>query len=69
MLESRHPADAICQAAERLGADMICLGTHGRTGVAKAVLGSKGTWGFLMRKVQEQVNKMKAPEAKRPVGP
>jgi nucleotide-binding universal stress UspA family protein len=40
VLESRHPADAICQAAERLGADMICLGTHGRTGVAKAVLGS-----------------------------
>lgn len=40
VLESRHPADAICQAAERLGADMICLGTHGRTGVAKALLGS-----------------------------
>lgn len=40
VLESRHPADAICQAAERLGADMICLGTHGRSGIAKAVLGS-----------------------------
>lgn len=31
---------------------------------AKAVMGSKGTWGFLMRKVQEQVNKTKPPEAK-----
>jgi hypothetical protein len=27
--------------------------------LAKAVMGSKGTWGFLMRKVQDQVNKKK----------
>lgn len=31
---------AICQAAERLSVDLICLGTHGRTGLAKAALGS-----------------------------
>lgn len=31
---------AICQTAERLSADVICLGTHGRTGLAKAALGS-----------------------------
>ncbi len=30
--------------------------------LAKAVVGSKGTWGFLMRKVQNEVNKMKAKE-------
>jgi nucleotide-binding universal stress UspA family protein len=40
VLESHHTAEAIAQAAERLSADMICLGTHGRTGLAKAVVGS-----------------------------
>lgn len=40
VLESRHAADAICQAAERMAVDMIVLGTHGRTGIAKAFLGS-----------------------------
>jgi nucleotide-binding universal stress UspA family protein len=40
VLESHHPAEAICQAAERLSADMICIGTHGRSGIAKALLGS-----------------------------
>jgi nucleotide-binding universal stress UspA family protein len=40
VLEHRQPADAICQAAERLGADMVCLGTRGRTGLSRALLGS-----------------------------
>jgi nucleotide-binding universal stress UspA family protein len=40
VLESRDPADAIAQAAERLAVDVICLGTHGRSGIAKALLGS-----------------------------
>lgn len=40
VLCSRHPADAIAQAAERLGADIICIGTHGRVGVTRALLGS-----------------------------
>jgi nucleotide-binding universal stress UspA family protein len=31
---------AICQAAERLSVDVICLGTHGRSGLARAALGS-----------------------------
>jgi nucleotide-binding universal stress UspA family protein len=31
---------AICQLAERLSVDVICLGTHGRTGLARAALGS-----------------------------
>jgi nucleotide-binding universal stress UspA family protein len=34
------PADAICQAAERFGADVICLGSHGRSGWQAAMLGS-----------------------------
>jgi nucleotide-binding universal stress UspA family protein len=40
VLESNHVAEAICQAAERLGASAICLGTQGRSKAAKALLGS-----------------------------
>jgi nucleotide-binding universal stress UspA family protein len=40
VLESNDAAQAIYQAAERLGADMLCVGTHGRTGLSKTVLGS-----------------------------
>jgi len=32
--------DAIVEAAERLGVDLIVLGTHGRRGVARFLLGS-----------------------------
>ncbi len=31
---------AICQAAERTGADVICVGSHGRSAVARLVVGS-----------------------------
>ena len=34
------PADAICRTAKRLRADVIVIGTHGRTGIAHALLGS-----------------------------
>lgn len=40
VVEQRDTADGIRQAAERFGADMICLGSHGRSGLSKAVLGS-----------------------------
>ncbi len=40
VLEARDAADAIAQAADRLGVDVICMGTHGRSGTAKAILGS-----------------------------
>lgn len=43
VLFSESAAPAICQAAERLGVDMICIGTRGRSGIAKAVLGSVAT--------------------------
>lgn len=36
----REPARVICQTAERLGVDAICLCSHGRSGVSKALLGS-----------------------------
>jgi nucleotide-binding universal stress UspA family protein len=40
VLQSDRPAEAIAQAAERFDADVICVGTHGRTGLSRAVLGS-----------------------------
>ncbi len=40
VLFSAQPAQAICQAAERLGVDVICLGSHGRSGLARALAGS-----------------------------
>jgi len=38
--ESRDTAEAICAAAERYGADIICIGSHTRPGFTAKVLGS-----------------------------
>ena len=35
-----RPANAILEQAESCGADLIVMGTHGRTGVSELVLGS-----------------------------
>jgi nucleotide-binding universal stress UspA family protein len=40
IIENAEAAQAIAQEAERFRADAICLGSHGRTGLAKAFLGS-----------------------------
>lgn len=40
ILESPDAAAAIAQEAERFDADAICIGSHGRTGLAKTFLGS-----------------------------
>lgn len=40
VIEAPDIKAAICQVAERLNVDLICLGTHGRSGVARTVLGS-----------------------------
>lgn len=40
IVEHEHPAAAICQAAERSEADLICIGSHGRSGLKKQLLGS-----------------------------
>jgi nucleotide-binding universal stress UspA family protein len=40
ILRSNEPAVALTQAAERLNVDLICLGTHGHTGLRKTLLGS-----------------------------
>jgi nucleotide-binding universal stress UspA family protein len=40
VVEHEDAATAICQAVERCGADAICLASHGRSGLLKAMLGS-----------------------------
>jgi len=35
-----HPAEAIVRTAEECGADLIVMGTHGRTGLSHVLLGS-----------------------------
>lgn len=40
VVEHPNVATAICQAAERFGADLICINSHGRSGLSKAVSGS-----------------------------
>ena len=40
VVESASIPDAICEVAGKVGADLIVMGTHGRTGLAHAFLGS-----------------------------
>jgi nucleotide-binding universal stress UspA family protein len=40
VVEGSDVAEAICQAAERAGADLICMGSHGRSGIVRALTGS-----------------------------
>ena len=40
MLRTGDPRSVILQAAKELGADLIVMGTHGRRGVTRALLGS-----------------------------
>ena len=40
IVEHQHPAAAICQAAERSGADLICMGSRGKSTLKKKLLGS-----------------------------
>jgi nucleotide-binding universal stress UspA family protein len=40
VIEAADPKAAILQVAERLNVDLICMGTHGRGGVSRTLLGS-----------------------------
>jgi nucleotide-binding universal stress UspA family protein len=40
VLSGRDPALVISHVAERLGADLVCLGSHGRTGLGRMLMGS-----------------------------
>lgn len=51
--ENDNPAAGICQAAEQLGVDAICLASHGRSGLGRALLGSVAE--EVMRKTSRMV--------------
>lgn len=40
ILFGTEPAEAICQAAERFGSDIICLSSRGRSGIGRVIMGS-----------------------------
>ena len=40
ILPHRSPAQAICECAQRLGADLVVVGTRGLTGLAHLLIGS-----------------------------
>jgi nucleotide-binding universal stress UspA family protein len=40
VIEGRRAAHEILQAAERLGVDLVVMGSHGRSGIKRALLGS-----------------------------
>lgn len=44
ILASGDPRQALVREVKRRGADLLVLGTHGRTGVAHALLGSVAEW-------------------------
>ncbi len=57
VLRSRNPAEALCARAERLGADLLCVGYRGRSGlawgsVADAVLRLSGRPVLVVKQVQ-----------------
>ncbi len=56
----RQPSIAIAAAAERIDADVICLASHGRRGIARAALGSVTE--DLMRKAHRPVLVVRPPE-------
>ena len=40
VVQSADVAGTICQTAERIGADVICMASHGRTGMMRTLMGS-----------------------------
>jgi nucleotide-binding universal stress UspA family protein len=40
LLRTGDARDVICQAADEVNADLIVMGTHGRRGLSRALLGS-----------------------------
>lgn len=60
LVESATPPEAIVQAAERFGAQMVCLASHGKSGIAKSLLGSVS--GEVLRRSHRPVLVVRIPE-------
>lgn len=43
LVESHHPAKAIVETADEVGAGLIVMGTHGRRGLGRLMIGSQTT--------------------------
>ncbi len=61
VLEGNQLASAICQCAERFGVDLICLGSHGRGGLSRLVLGSVAS--AVIARSHRPVTVVKPPES------
>ncbi len=61
VVHSHDVVEAICAAAERLGVDAICVASHGRTGLARAVLGSVAE--RVIREARRPVLVVRSPDA------
>ena len=48
MEEGGNVAEAICRMADQLGVDVVCLSSHGRTGLARVLVESTAS-GVLAR--------------------
>lgn len=55
LIEGKRTAQAIADAAEELGADLIVMGSHGRSGVARVLLGSVAAQVLVLSKVPVMV--------------
>ena len=58
------PAQAIAQTAARLGVDAICIASHGRSGISRALVGSVAD--KLIRATRKPVVRRSAPAVPRP---
>jgi len=59
VIEDREPAQAIAKAAERFGADTICLATQGHTGLTGSLLGSVAQ--AVLKRTKRPVHLVKSP--------
>lgn len=59
--EKADPSDLILRAAEKYGADLIALGTHGRKGIVRSALGSVAE--NVVRRALSPVMTMRQPSA------
>lgn len=60
---SGEPADQIVSFAEEIDADFIVMGTHGRTGVTRVLMGSVAEWVVRNAKCPVITIKENAPQA------